>query len=77
VRPVRLLQLRNLLLRKRDLRGSEGVVDVLELRGADDGCGHTRPGKHPREGDLRGRKITLGGKRHDALDDVEVLVSPV
>ena len=49
---VRLLETVCFLLGQRELPGGQGVSDVTEPGGADDGRGHARPAEQPGQRDL-------------------------
>src|SRR3954447_5843313 len=72
VRSVRLLEPGDLGGVKRELLGGDGVVEVLELGGADDRRRHPGLVQEPGEGHLRCRHAACGGDFGNAVDDGEV-----
>ena len=60
-----------------ELQGGEGVFELVELAGADDGGGDGGFGHDPGEGDLGGPGVARFGDLDDAVDDVEVGVFAV
>src|SRR4051795_7922975 len=72
VRSVRLLEPGALGGVERELLGGDGVVEVLELGGADDRRRHAGLVQEPGEGHLRCRHAACGGDLGNAVDDGEV-----
>jgi hypothetical protein len=50
-----------LFFRELHVEGGDGVIQVLHLRGADDGSGDAGLVKKPRESDLRGGQAAAAG----------------
>jgi hypothetical protein len=72
VRRVRLLEPHDLVVRQLQLLRRECVLEVPELRRADDRCGYARLVQQPRECNLRGRHAAGGSYFDGAVDDREV-----
>ena len=72
MRNIRLLEPRDLVGAECELLGGEGVVEVLELRRADDRRGHAGLVQEPGEGDLGCRYAARGGDLGSTIDDGEV-----
>src|SRR6266702_7163206 len=77
VRPVRLFEPRALGRRQGDRQRVEGLIELLHLRGADNGCRHARLVQQPRERDLCRRNAARAGDLHGAIDDVVVGVAVI
>ena len=69
VRHIGRFQLRDLGSFSLSVESRGRVIEMLRLRGADDGCGHERLLGQPREGDLRLRHAAGGGDGGDLIDD--------
>ena len=72
MRDVRLLEPRDLVVAQRELLGRERVLEVLELRRADDRRGDAGLVEQPGERDLRRRDAALRRDLGDPVDDGEV-----
>src|SRR5208282_236452 len=69
---VGLLEALYLLLGQRELAGGQGVGDVPEPGGADDGRGHAGTAEQPGQRDLGRRRAALRGDLREPVRHVEV-----
>ena len=71
---IGLLETVSLLLGQRELPGGQGVGDVTEPGGADDGRGHARTAEQPGQRDLGRGRPALGGDLDMPLDQVKAVL---
>ena len=65
-------QLCNLALGQREGQCGDGIIDMLGLRGTDDGGGHDRLLRHPSEGNLGFRHAARSSYRGDCTDYLSI-----